>query len=119
MAAACVSTAGIIVGFVYWWRRMRVAWQKPRPSKTQPLESTGELCGYAIGFLGLAVSFGPFLVDQMQRGAPLRMTMFLLVTFALLVFVSGVSLGRLFERLAVRRQQRLGDAPPNGEAWES
>jgi len=116
--AGVISFGGFILFFASWWRRMRVAWRKPF-AKPKPTESAGELCGIAIGFLGLAVLIGNNVIDEVQRGAPLHLT-FSLVTCATTVFVSGLSLGRLLERLAVRRQQRLGDgAAPNGQALQS
>ena len=120
IVAFSISLAGFILFFVCWWRRMRVAWQKPRAAKPQPLESVGELWGFVVGWLGLAILIGNNLVGDVERGAALRMIVFSLVAFGSAVFTSGVSFGRLLERLAIRRQQRLADgaAPPHGEALE-
>jgi hypothetical protein len=59
---------------------------------------------------------GNQLVDQMQRGAALRMSAFSLVACAGMVFVSGFSLGRL----SMRWKPRMGDsATPHGEPLQS
>lgn len=121
IAAFCASIAGFILFFVCYWRRMRVAWQRPHPAKPKPTESTGELLGYAIGFFASAIGFGGHLTDQVQHGAAVRLITLLIVVCASAMFVSGLSFGRLSERLAVRRQQRLGDGDvtPHGEAAQS
>lgn len=118
IVAFSISLAGFTLFFVSWWRRMRIAWQKPRPAKPQPIESAGELWGFVVGWLGLAILIGNNVVGDVQRGATLRMTVFSLVACTSTVFVSGISLGRLLERLAVLRQRPLGGGAAQGEAWE-
>jgi|SRR6516164_2943532 hypothetical protein len=113
--AEIMTLAGFILFFVSLWRRTRIGWNVTRAVNFQTAESAGELCGFIIGWLGVALLTGNQIVEAVQRGAPPKSLAVVACVSA--IFMSGVSFGRL----TMRQPRRLSDsaATPHGEVCES